>query len=217
MTIPVKKSRATNLRKPLPGRVQCTVDDCPQPLGNQNKGFTKQGLTNHSNKLHKVNYTPLEATVVVEAVQEGLVADSQRFIDDIKNVVDSDWEYNEYVTPRLDADGNVDGWWVRGRNACCAWTAKGKGYEHGVARKTGEPYRCKGYFVTIDANKAGATYAPEQATQSNGPVGSSTEKGAGTIVLKARRGRLFVKLDNDWEEYDLEKFIGHIRFAVRIS
>jgi hypothetical protein len=37
--------------------MKCGVQGCPAPLGNQNKGFTKQGLGNHTNKLHNPDST----------------------------------------------------------------------------------------------------------------------------------------------------------------
>jgi hypothetical protein len=49
-----------------------------------------------------------------------------------------------------------------------------------------------------------------------GPV-EPYEPEKGTIALKARNKKLYVNIGQGWEQMEIEQFIGHIRFAVRIS
>lgn len=234
-----KTQRVTNLRKAKPGREGCQENGCLQPLGTRGEGFTLKGLQLHKVRLHNSNgnagpvatsaefadvFNPGLLDGIPEPVDYGTpgdevvmggigTLDNNSFMEDVKQVIDADWEYNQYVTPDFNEDGSVRGWFVRGRNACCQWTAKGKGYNHGANHK------CKGYFVSIDAGAAGRHYAPSiyapqikrHAPDSyKGPVEPLDNEG---VRVKARNGVLYV----DGQPADLQAFIDGLRLAVRIS
>jgi hypothetical protein len=193
-------------------------------LGSTGDGFSERGLKQHMTKLHKRLQATTTDVMPPKGVRTDVIGDAQGLIDDIKEVVDADWEYKEYVTTDFDDDGSVRGWFVRGRVYCCDWTARGKGYNHGThSKKTGKPYRCTGYFVSVNSNKASAFYAPDSyesvsATQSRNrmaainpaPVEPLDKEG---VRVKAHNGVLYV----DGQPSDLQAFIDGLRLAVRMS
>lgn len=213
------------------GNLTCQVPDCATPRGIRNRGFTQQGLANHTNKKHRV-VTPWHE-VVDEFIDDivGVVdkPDTNSFMDDIVGVVD---ETSKWVTPKVSEElGIVYGWYVKGRNACCSWTQSGK--RHGAF------YKCKGDFVinpnlteethqalykwppTTNADIYFATDNTPLATRNaldNAPVASlPNEGGSGYIRIKARGRKLYVELDDKWQEMSLEQFINNVRFAINIS
>lgn len=243
--------KMTNLTRMRPNTVECTEAGCTTPRGANRQGFTQKGLTLHKSLKHgikaAVSETPEKAAVVDygtpgdEVVMGGIGApDRNEPMEDIRHVVDTDWEFNEYVTPEISTDEAgeyVRGWRVRGRKQCCD-----RKLEHNPNPK----YHCLGDWVPNPANITdpktgwrvvdGARMKPvgrrinmrivDEADKSmpyeplneSVPVGSADERGAGYVRIKARNERLYVELvDGEWTEYDLDKFFGMIRLAVKLS
>lgn len=86
------------------GNLRCEVKDCPIPLSRRNRGFTRQGLTNHTNKLHaglddhkaaaQVEYFEESASVEkIEVIDHGtpgdevVMGDATSLVEDIKQLV----------------------------------------------------------------------------------------------------------------------------------
>lgn len=91
-------------KKPTPdqnGKLTCEEPGCATPRGNRQRGFTRQGLSNHFNKKHR----PLIAESVTEmppngvredvmgtpgatvVMGEAITLDAQSFMEDVRNVV----------------------------------------------------------------------------------------------------------------------------------
>ena len=157
----------TNLTRVIPGRVSCEKLGCTTPLGATGEGFTSKGLILHTSLKHKKDpdaprpgeaktvtkqpiakavFAPMDTQAVLDAVfpHPRTVDATTSAMEDVKHVVDTNWEYNEYVTPQYMPDGSVRGWFVRGRNGdCCSWVRQGNAH--------GGNAKCKGYFVLNDS------------------------------------------------------------------
>jgi hypothetical protein len=265
----LRKLTTANLTRMRPNTVECTEAGCTTPRGATGAGFTDKGLILHKSLKHgikaaqdnAVSETPKKDIVVVnndnsinhttldkvdygtpgdEVVMGGLAMQPNWApMDDVKHVVDTDWEYNEYVTPAVytdEAGEYVRGWRVRGRKQCCDrklehsqkpnyhclgdWVAN---QNYPKDPKTGwrviDGVRMKpiGPRVNQRIVEEADKRFPYESYSESAPVGSADAGGPGYIRIKARDKKLYVELDDKWQEMSLEQFINNVRFAVNIS